>query len=147
MCAEPLKIIESVPDNLLNDYRYLKQRKSHFSFTEMGQREKFRNLAHKFTQTFLDCSVEVQLVLEDWLKGATVNRFEDLNELMVKDCILAAVPCGLGNFLIEQTADTLKDIKTKGIAFYDTNKYVCWVMTAELNINAASTFQSTQMRG
>lgn len=65
MRAEPLKIIESVHDHLLNNYQYLKQRiEQHFSLTEMWQREKFRNLAPKHTQIFLDFSAEVQLLLE-----------------------------------------------------------------------------------
>lgn len=88
LCAEPLKIIESVSDHKLNDYWYLKKLiERHFKLAEAGQSEKFRNLAPKSNQTFLDCLSEVRLVLENWLKSANVQRFEDLKSLMVKDRI------------------------------------------------------------
>lgn len=51
--SELLKIIESVPDNLLSNFAYLKQRiAQHFGLTEMGHRLKFRNLVEIHTTVF-----------------------------------------------------------------------------------------------
>lgn len=45
LSGEPRRIIESVPDGQLNDFDYLKQRIcQHFSVTDQGHQEKFRNL-------------------------------------------------------------------------------------------------------
>lgn len=77
LSCEPLKIIESVPDDCLDDFGYLKQRtEQHCSLTESGQRGKFRNLTPMSTQTFLDFSAKVQLVPGHWLEVAKVTSFQ-----------------------------------------------------------------------
>lgn len=54
MISETLEIIEAIHDVLLNNYDCLKQRIEQLvSLTELGQRDMFRNLQHKSTQTYL----------------------------------------------------------------------------------------------
>lgn len=63
LTAEPLKIIQSVPDNMLNEYNYLKKLiEQHFKLKQARQREKFRSLTPKSNQTFLDFVAKVKLV-------------------------------------------------------------------------------------
>lgn len=113
LSSESLKIIESVLDERLNDYDYLKDRICQYvRLTEQGQRDRFRNLQSKSTQTFLDFSTEVQLVLENWLKTAKVgNEFQKLKELVIKDRIQTAVPSKMPNFLMERREGYLKILK------------------------------------
>lgn len=64
---EQLKIIESVPDEQLNDFddyvEIIRQRIcQYFILNELRQRERFRNLQPKTSQIFLDFSAEVQVL-------------------------------------------------------------------------------------
>lgn len=66
-------------------------------------------------------------MLENWLKSANVQRFEDLKSLMVKDRILAAILSRLSNFLIEQGVENEADLERKGTVFIDPISHYYWM--------------------
>lgn len=148
LSGEPLGVIKTVSDNLLNDYVHLKRLlEQHFQLTEMGQREKFKKIP-KANQTFLDFVSEVKLTLENWTKAANVQAFEDLKDLIVKDKILSSVPHRLYTFLVEQGVTSLDHVILKGTAFYDANKDIfASGLTSEQNIGAPVMYQDKQRFG
>ncbi|BFZ03152.1 hypothetical protein BsWGS_06191 [Bradybaena similaris] len=74
LTGEPLKVLETVPDDQLNNYKFLKKLiEQHFQLSEMGLREKFKLVMPKSNQTFLDFVSEVQLTLENWLRAGNVG--------------------------------------------------------------------------
>ncbi|BFY99110.1 hypothetical protein BsWGS_02150 [Bradybaena similaris] len=146
LTGEPLKVIEAVSDESLNDYRYLKGLlEQHFKITQMGQREKFQNIKPRANQTFMDFVAEVRLTLENWIKSSGANCFDTLKDLIVKDKILSATPHRLATFLIEQGVQDLNLVIQHGTAFCEANKDIFESgLTAELNIGAAASFHAKQ---
>lgn len=148
LSGKPLRVTETVPDNLLNEYHNLKKLlEQYFQLTEIGQRQRLKKISPKTNQTFLDFVTEVKLTLENWTKSDNVHAFDDLKELLIKDKI-SAVPHRISTFLVEQSTTTLEHVILKGTAFCDANKDIFVSgLTAELNIRASAMFQEKQKYG
>ncbi|BFZ09104.1 hypothetical protein BsWGS_12143 [Bradybaena similaris] len=143
LTGEPLKVIESVEDDMLNSYEYLKQLlQQHFNITEMGQRDRYKSLAPKANQTFQDYVAEIKMTLDNWLKAASVESFSELKDLFVKDKLLTSVPHRLATFLIEQGVESFDNMLKKGTSYCQANKDIFSSgLTADLNIGAAASYQ------
>lgn len=62
---------------------------------------------------FLHFSAEVQLIIENRLKAVIVDDFTKLKELIIKGCIISAVPIKMANFLMEQRDGDLDELGKK----------------------------------
>ncbi|XP_069616037.1 uncharacterized protein [Ranitomeya imitator] len=107
--GKALEVFAGLPPELDANYEAIKEaliRK--YNLTPEEYRRKFRNLHRRSTDSYADVVSTLRTTFHQWIKGLSVNSFEDLTDLMVKDQFLYMCPTDLRQFVCDrepQTAD------------------------------------------
>ncbi|XP_077137774.1 uncharacterized protein LOC143803900 [Ranitomeya variabilis] len=106
--GKALEVFAGLPPELDANYEAIKEaliRK--YNLTPEVYRRKFRNLQRGSTDSYADVVSTLRITFHQWIRGLSVNSFEDLTDLMVKDQFLHMCPTDV-QFVCDwepQTAD------------------------------------------